>query len=366
MFQRVLWISLTQALRSILLVLIPLTAICLIAWSTAGSAEPNTTDPIRASIWLWLGAHHIPFHLNLPPGHIPGVLSYLPLGALLFPLLAIRSSMKRISQAVDYAQEARLARTLFIVIYFIFTELAIFLSRSQEVYASWLWAMAIVPAGLWIGTSKTSQSQRRESEISPRHARGLLAITLGAHAILLGVLLLIQIKVVTDLTKVIQPGLVGGILLLLLNLLYLPNAVVAATAYFLGVGFGVGSGTLISPFIHRYDQIPALPLLGVLPTGRHPLLFIGVLFFIGIGAALYQLAYSERSRILRQSFILTIAGFTLLSAGATGSLITSEMGNFGVSLWKSPLAFAAALASGIALSAFMPIAIGSLQNRRRN
>jgi hypothetical protein len=274
--------------------------------------------------------------------------------------------MKRISQAVDYAQEARLARTLFIVIYFIFTELAIFLSRSQEVYASWLWAMAIVPAGLWIGTSKTSQSQRRESEISPRHARGLLAITLGAHAILLGVLLLIQIKVVTDLTKVIQPGLVGGILLLLLNLLYLPNAVVAATAYFLGVGFGVGSGTLISPFIHRYDQIPALPLLGVLPTGRHPLLFIGVLFFIGIGAALYQLAYSERSRILRQSFILTIAGFTLLSAGATGSLITSEMGNFGVSLWKSPLAFAAALASGIALSAFMPIAIGSLQNRRRN
>ena len=107
MFQRVLWISLTQAIRSVLLVLIPLSAIALIAWSTAGSAEPNTTDPIRAALWLWLGAHHIPFNLNLPPGHVAGFLSYLPIGALLFPVIAIRSSMKRIYSATDYSQEAR-------------------------------------------------------------------------------------------------------------------------------------------------------------------------------------------------------------------------------------------------------------------
>jgi hypothetical protein len=41
------------------------------------------------------------------------------------------------------------------------------------------------------------------------------------------------------------------------------------------------------------------------------------------------------------------------------------MNNFGVSIWKSTLAFAIALGVGIALSAITPAAIGSLQNRRR-
>ena len=365
MFQRVLWISLTQAIRSVLLVLIPLSAIALIAWSTAGSAEPNTTDPIRAALWLWLGAHHIPFNLNLPPGHVAGFLSYLPIGALLFPVIAIRSSMKRIYSATDYSQEARLARTIFIILYSCFTQIAIFASRSSEVSASWLWALGIVPIGVWLSTTGITQSRRRESGLAARHARGLLAITLGTSALLYGLLLIINLKTVTDLTKVIQPGIVGGILLLLLNLLFLPNVIIAVATYFLGVGFGVGSGTLISPFIHRYDQIPALPLLGALPTGTHPLLFIGVIFFIAIGVTLYQLAYSESTRILRQSFLLTILGFALLCSGATGSLITSQMSNFGVSIWKSTLAFAIALGVGIALSAITPAAIGSLQNRRR-
>jgi len=365
MFQRVLWISLTQAIRSVLLVLIPLSAIALIAWSTAGSAEPNTTDPIRAALWLWLGAHHVPFNLNLPPGHVAGFLSYLPIGALLFPVLAIRSSMKRIYDAVDYSQEARLARTCFIVIYSLIAEIAIFASRSSEVCASWLWALGIVPMGVWLSSAAITHSRRGQSGLALRNARGLLTITLGAGSLLLGLLLLFHLKTVSDVTKVIQPGIVGGFLLLFLNLLYIPNVIIAVATYFLGVGFGVGSGTLISPFIHRYDQIPALPLLGALPTGTHPLLFIGVIFFIAIGVTLYQLAYSESTRILRQSFLLTILGFALLCSGATGTLITSEMGNFGVSIWKSTLAFALAVGVGIALSALAPAAIGALQNRRR-
>ena len=365
MFQRVLWISLTQALRSILLVLIPFAAVTLVAWSTAGSVEPNTTDPIRAALWLWLGAHHIPFNLNLPPGHVAGFFSYLPMGALIFPFLAIRSSMKRIYNAVDYSQEARLARTCFIVLYSLLAELAILVSRSSEVSGSWLWALGIVPIGAWLSSAAVTHSRRSQSGLALRNARGLLTITLGTSSLLLGFLLLFHLKTVSDVTKVIQPGIVGGFLLLFLNLLYLPNVLLAVITYFLGVGFSVGSGTLISPFIHRYDQIPALPLLGALPTGRHPILFIGVLFFISIGVALYQLAYSESARILRQSFLLTVLGFALLCTGATGTLITSEMSNFGVSIWKSTLAFTVAVGLGIALSALTPAAIGALQNRRR-
>ena len=75
MFQRVLWVSLSQVLRSIALVLLPISFLTLIAWATAGSITGNTSDPIRAAMWVWLGIHHIPFSLSLPPAAVEGYLS---------------------------------------------------------------------------------------------------------------------------------------------------------------------------------------------------------------------------------------------------------------------------------------------------
>ena len=54
---RILLVTLQQALRSIVLTLFPISFIALVAWATAGSETGNTADPIRAAIWLWLGAH---------------------------------------------------------------------------------------------------------------------------------------------------------------------------------------------------------------------------------------------------------------------------------------------------------------------
>ena len=52
MVQRVLSVSFTQILRVLALLLLPLAFISLIAWATAGSTSGNTSDPIRAAIWL--------------------------------------------------------------------------------------------------------------------------------------------------------------------------------------------------------------------------------------------------------------------------------------------------------------------------
>ena len=87
MLQRVLAVSFAQVLRSVFVILLPLAFISLIAWATAGSATGNTSDPMRAALWLWLGAHHIPFNLS---GTTIGYLSFLPIGAMLIPFFALR------------------------------------------------------------------------------------------------------------------------------------------------------------------------------------------------------------------------------------------------------------------------------------
>ena len=56
MLQRVLAVSFAQVLRTIAILLLPLAFISLIAWATAGSTTGNTSDPMRAAVWLWLGA----------------------------------------------------------------------------------------------------------------------------------------------------------------------------------------------------------------------------------------------------------------------------------------------------------------------
>ena len=72
----VLRVGLQQAIRSIVLILLPTSFIALVVWATSGSSTGNTADPIRAALWSILAAHQVPLFLN------SGYLTYLPLGAL--------------------------------------------------------------------------------------------------------------------------------------------------------------------------------------------------------------------------------------------------------------------------------------------
>lgn len=81
----VLLVSFKQAVRSITLILLPLSFVSLVAWATAGSSTGNTADPLRAALWFFLIAHHIPLDLSLSNSAISGTFTYFPIGALLIP-----------------------------------------------------------------------------------------------------------------------------------------------------------------------------------------------------------------------------------------------------------------------------------------
>src|SRR5262249_50569451 len=65
----------------------------------------------------------------------------------------------------------------------------------------------------------------------------------------------------------LAPGLVGGALLVLAQLAYVPNAVGWAICYSLGPGFAFGTSTVVAPTGAALGPLPLFPMLAALPTG---------------------------------------------------------------------------------------------------
>lgn len=72
-----------------------------------------------------------------------------------------------------------------------------------------------------------------------------------------------------DLGSMTAPTPGGGFGMLLLGLVFLPNALIAGTAYTVGVGFQIGTGTY-SPWGTAGTDLPAVPLLAAVPDSGGP------------------------------------------------------------------------------------------------
>jgi hypothetical protein len=352
--QRVLSVSLSHAIRGAALVLLPFAFIALVAWATAGSATGTTTDPIRGAAWIWVGAHHIPFSLALPPTGAPGYFSYLPWGAIAFPFLAIRNTFNR---ALDRLQgdfhDINGVRSIYSIFYTILVTAASYLVSSPSVRPQWYLAPVFA---FFISITATLTCGQRVAISNPVViASRLLSIILGASLVIVGILIFANFQQVKNLHISLQAGIFGGALLLLLNILYLPNAAIALASYLSGAGFAVGSGTLISPWWYHSDQIPVLPLLGILPAQRHPLFLASAIFFIAIGALLAYWTISKGIQLMLQTSIFFMVGVVLLGYLSSGSLMTDEMGAFGVSIWKFCLAVFLEVGIGAAITTFITV-----------
>jgi hypothetical protein len=359
MMTRVLGAALPQVLRSVAWLLLPTSFIALLAWATAGSATGNTGDPLRAALWIWIGAHSIPFDLSLPPSGLAGHLSYLPLGALIFPVLAIRNGVARTIERLD--NDSSLvgpARAAFALLYTVVALGASFFSKTDSVRPVWYFALIyVLPFTLLCAATVGRRVALGQGFL---YGSRIIALLLGASSIVFGILLLANISVVKNLTTVLQPGIFGGFLLLLLNILYIPNAIVSTLAYFSGVGFAVGSGTLVSPTSFNLDKIPAMPLLGALPEGKSLISLLGIIFIVGAGALLVTWTISLNQRVLVQSFIVAVLLAAFVGYSGSGALITDAMSAVGVSTWKFTLAITVQLGLGAALAIYLP----RLSNRR--
>jgi len=353
MFARVLGSTLTQVLRSVALLLLPTSFLALLAWATAGSATGNTGDPLRAAVWIWLGAHHIPFTLALPPVNAAGFLSYLPLGALVIPVLVVRNGVARLFDRLDGNPSVfTAARILFAILYTGIGTLFAFFSSTPGVMPVWYLApVFLLPLTL---ISAATVGRRLIFGQAILFSTRILSLLLGISSIIFGVLIFINLSTVESLTVVLEPGIIGGILLLLLNILYIPNAAIATLSYFSGAGFAIGTGSIISPLSYHLSSIPAFPLLGALPSSTSPYALFGISVIVFSGALLASWTVALSSKILIQSLFISVVVTALIAYAGSGALITEAMSAMGVSPWKFTLALSGELIAGALLALYLP------------
>jgi hypothetical protein len=213
MLQRVLAVSFAQVLRSVFVILLPLAFIALIAWATAGSATGNTSDPMRAALWLWLGAHHIPFNLS---GTTAGYLSFLPIGAMLIPFFALRLGFsKALSKLHGDFHNINSVRSIFAAEYALVATLLSLFSRSSNVSPQW-YLTPIFTFGIAYLATLTAGSRVRISQAASLASR-VLAILLGFSFVILAILIFTNTATFKNISIVLQPGILGSFLLFALN-----------------------------------------------------------------------------------------------------------------------------------------------------
>jgi Family of unknown function (DUF6350) len=148
---------------------------------------------------------------------------------------------------------------------------AVRLGEPWQVPGHWAAVLvALLLAAAW-GANRNLRGVRAAQERGGRFvmARALVAaqlVVLVAGAALLVTSLGTHLKRVEALHEALQPGVAGAIALLLLQLAFVPNALVWSASYALGSGFSLGAGSVVAPAGTQLGMVPAIPLLGALPT----------------------------------------------------------------------------------------------------
>lgn len=341
--------AIAQSFRSILITFIPTAVITFLAWAIAGSSYASTTDPFRGAAWITLGAHAIPFNLSIPPSGSVGWFTYLPLGALALPAFGIGVGAKRTLERGG----SEIAVWIFSACYVIQLLVLSLLSSNEDVKATWYWVIAFATPLTFLVSYIAINQFRFSAPII--YLLKIWALLLGFSGVLLGISLLVNLETVHQLTTVLQPGLMGGLLLLILTVLYLPNFFISTLAYISGAGFAIGLETEISPFNFELGKIPALPILGALPTGEHPWYFLGSLSVVATGALVAYLTLDSARMVLRQTITLFSLSTFVVAFLGSGALITTELGTVGPSLWKFPLILISEFLLGVGLIKLLPM-----------
>jgi len=254
-----------------------LITLVLIGWIAAPHAAFGSGLPgvFRTAAQLWLVGHHVGFGLRGG-----GRIGMFPLGLVVLPGALLYRAGRWVVRTGDVARLRHVgyAALALATPYSVLAGALALIGRTSLAVAS-VWQavlagflLAFVAGG--IGGARGLAPWRRLLGLLPQRPRSLVTGTLGtlavltaAGAMLAGGSLAVHIGTFRSVTTALAPGLVGGVLLLLLELAFIPNAIVWAVAYLLGPGFAVGYGTVVAPTGNALGALPMFPMLAALPSG---------------------------------------------------------------------------------------------------
>lgn len=342
----------------------------MVGWVAAphDTFSEDIVDLLRGAVLAWLVGHHVSFTLA------EGQMSLLPMGLVLLPGMLLYRFGRWLARSCEIGRLRHVYRAALAIAgpYAAVAGTLALLAQTDEVVPSMPRAllMGFVIAFLAGGLGVLRQLMKDKGvatgdllDLMPARSRSLLVGMLASTgALLVGGLLLFLVALAVNLpeaveiTRSLAPGVVGGTLLMIVQLAYLPNAVVFAVCYALGPGFAMGEATVVAPTGVSVGALPAMPMLAALPAnGAAPVLSLAALvvpFVAGaVGGVLTQRSapdvVSEAAPLW--GFVCGVTTGMLcaaLAGTAGGSLGAQRLSEVGPSAWQVGLV--AALEVGVA------------------
>ncbi len=329
--------------------LVPLVLFVLVGWLASGLLG-GLADPFRLAVDIWLAGHGVPLELAAGP------LTLHPLGLTVLVLALLWRGGRWAGRRTEPASLAAAGRltALLATGYGAATALLAVAGTGPvarpdvavSAGAGLLLTAVVSGVGVLSGASLLPVVRSRVPlvwRVAIDAGAGAFLVLLGLAAVLLAGVLVAQRGTVYDLAVAVGPDAAGWPLLLLLNVLLVPNAVLAVLAYATGPGFAVGVGTSVSIGGSHLGSLPPLSLLAAVPGAAEPnpvtYAVLAIPLVSGIAAGLLAVG---RSRTLRPE-MCALAG---LAAGpvagglavvatwaASGGLGSGALASIGSTAW---------------------------------
>ncbi len=341
---------------------IPLAALTVL-WAFQYGLQVDWIVFWRAAVDTWLLGHGTDVTMTLnptlaaglgfPSAGTPFIITIAPLGFALITVLLGARAGRRIGETPHRQLGAVVS-----VVTFAILSLAATLSALLPAARASIWQGTLLPTlcfalGIAIGAElgrrslgpdvpgAAGSSFRDWVADWPPHVRGVVAaglrggvasvaVVLALSAVALAGLLLTSYAKVITLYEGVHAGVLGGIALTVGQLAFLPNLVIWLASWLFGPGFALGTGSSISPFGTIVGPIPAVPVLGALPSAHEfSWGFLGILVPV-VGAFLVAV-------LVRRRLVTELAGVTPWLWLALAGVITGVVGGivFGLLAWVS-------------------------------
>lgn len=359
------------------LVVAPLT----IAWLLEGDGSVEWIVVLRVAVFAFLLACGV--HLEFPPGQIIGidypyfVLDAMPLGLTVLLVVSAARIGHRLSSASSL-WPAWVGTALTIAASSVL--LSEFSANEYVRFEQWqpLFLPALLFTSVVIGFSVFGRRfelfdgangpEARERTLIREFVFGLkdrlhwtigtaLAPSLRAGTAVVVFLLLFSSLViglalafgwveVVRLYEGMRVSVLGGVMLTIGQLALLPNLVIYGMAWLSGVGFSIGTGSLVSPLGTELGPMPAIPMFTAIPTGTFDQALVFALvpmlaaflatFFVRNHLDEMRWEYATRfsaalSFALTTSAVATFAA-SLLASWASGGFGPGRLGEVGINL----------------------------------
>jgi hypothetical protein len=341
--------------------------LAVIGWFLADAgAHGQTTDALRVGADAWLVGHGAQLTLSgVPLGIVPLTLT----GLIAMVLFRSGRWAAATSQPVEDDRSVLLAATVLTGIYVVIAVVTCTLvaqdSASPSLGRAILGALLLSGVAGTLGLAAGTGRLRAWVDLVPGWVRSVaygacagFALLVAASAVLVVAALVTGLNEAASVMTGLHLGAGDHVMYALATLAVAPNAVLFGSAYLLGPGFAVGTGTVVSPTLVALGPVPAFPLLAALPgDGPTPGWAVGLLAVpVLVGAAGAVLA--QRSYGVTAYDSAALRGF---ASGFGAALVTTV----GIALAGGPMgtgrmADIGASASEVFVAAVMAMSLGGL------